>query len=295
MALPPGTIAIKHVQMAYDLEKKKLFSSTIRIGDLAGLMICAQYMKTFEHKVIHFEYLDKVHRLLKAHILFKKTIDQFLFDEYRGFDIYDPGNIWVVAPYYVRRFGKEVLPTITLEASEYSGPELDWGQYIVFVPLMDAVYTTERNMSRGFVRTVIDTLWTRYGDKLIVITRDEKLIPNDQIQRIISDDLYNIIYIIGHAKIFIGGDSGFTHFAGLLRVPNLITFYHKYHYLDHYILNNGFDRPFSLQGQFLKEPYDSRPNYDPEKTIYKNFIMENHRLTSNDFDQFLAVVTKAVT
>ncbi|MFQ6613743.1 MAG: hypothetical protein ACE5D1_02770 [Fidelibacterota bacterium] len=294
MALSPDIAMIKHVQMAVDLGKNKIISSTIRIGDLAGLMICAQYLKTFEHKKIHFEYLDNVHRNLKAHILFQQTVDRFVTEEYTGFDIYDPGNIWVVAPYYVRRFGKRVLPTLTVDSAEYSGPELDWGNYIVFAPLTDARYNMACNMSPAFIREVVDSLAQEYGEKLVVISRDGGWITDTQIQTIVWDDLYNIIYLISRSRMFIGGDTGFTHFAGLLRVPNLISLYYRNYRIDHYILNQGFDRPFSLQGQFIREPFDSRPNFDPDKTVYHNFIMENHRLNRQDFKRFLHVVAKAL-
>jgi len=281
--------------MAYDFDREKLFSSTIRIGDLAGLMICAQYKKIYEQKNIQFEYVDKVHKSLKAHVLFQNTVDTFLPEEYKGLDIYDPGNIWVTAPYYYRKYGVTVLPKLTLEDSLFTGPNLDWGNYVVFAPLTDAEYTTERNMSRELVVSIIDSLWEKFGDNLIVITKDRTLIPNESINKIVTDNLYDIIYIIGHARTFIGGDSGFTHFAGLLRVPAMVSIYHRQCFVEHYILRTGFDRPFSLQGQFIKEPFDSRPNIDPDQTKYINLIMENHRLSDQDFEQLLDFVTRTST
>lgn len=263
---------------------------TIRIGDLAATMICATYKKEIERREIAFEVVDELHKSLRADVLFADVIDQFFHNETQldpknpAFEIYDPGVLWVVAPFYVREFGGAVIPKIKIDDAIYAGPDLDWGNYTVFCPLIDAQYNTPRNMSIRFVNSLIEKIHKNLGDRLIVITKYPEIIDNEAVNVFATDRLYDIIYVLSKCKRYIGGDTGFTHFAGLLRVPEMIAIYGANSYEDNYINRVGFDRPFSLQGQFLFQPFVVFPNVDPEFTKIQIKIMSDNSLAIDEIE-----------
>lgn len=124
----------------------------VRIGDLVGLMICAEYMKQYEGRRILFQLIDETHKKLKAEVLFKNTIDEIVTSEGpslglgdpAGPEIYDPGDLWIAATFYHARHGGQVVPRLCLDPTLYSGPEMDWGNYAIFSPLFDPPYNYPR-------------------------------------------------------------------------------------------------------------------------------------------------------
>ena len=282
-------ILIKHHQF---LQKgNRIIDRPIKIGDLAATMICAQYKKIIEHKHISFQLIDDVHKNMRVEILFQDTIDVFLCEENSDIEIYDPGILWVVAPYYVRNYGGQVIPRLNLVDEIYTGPKLDWGNYIVFSPLFDANYNIARNMNVKFVHDLIQRLFAEYSERLVVITNHPHKIEHKHVSKIVTSNLYDIVYIIGRAKSFIGGDTGFSHFAGLLGVPNIVSIYGNNTHCEKYILTEeGFNRPFSLQGQFMFEPWTTYPNINNELTKHSKFILSKNALLSHEIDHIVEVI-----
>ena len=77
-------------------------------------------------------------------------------DEVKGdfSDVYDPGLLWLAAPYYVKTYGYDIIPELNWDDDEYDGPDLPKGEYIIFCPLTDAQYNLERNMSQELVESM---------------------------------------------------------------------------------------------------------------------------------------------
>ena len=167
-------ILIKHHQFIQ--KGNRIIDRPIKIGDLAAIMICAQYKRVIEHKHITFQLMDDMHKNLRAEILFQDTIDVFLYEENSDIEIYDPGILWVVAPYYVKNYGGQVIPRLNLADEIYTGPKLDWENYIVFSPLFDANYNISRNMDVKFANDLIEKLSDKYNERLVIITNLLKML-----------------------------------------------------------------------------------------------------------------------
>ena len=173
----------------------------------------------------------------------------------------------------------------------YSGPELDWGKYIVFSPLFDANYNIARNMDVKFANDLIQRLFDEYNERLVIITNHPDKIEHKHVSTIVTPNLYDIIYIIGRAKSFVGGDTGFSHFAGLLCVPNIVSIYGNNTRSENYILNEeGFNRPFSLQGQFMLEPWITYPNINNKLTKHTKLILNKNALLSHEIDHIAKII-----
>tara|TARA_B100001939_G_scaffold344450_1_gene358890 strand:- start:555 stop:1490 length:936 start_codon:yes stop_codon:yes gene_type:complete len=276
-----------------------VFQSPWRIGDFISLMISANFKKKVHNSYIKFEYEHKIPKSLKAHIIFKNVVDEFInygdktnekFD-----DIYDPGLLWLSTPYYVKKYGYEIMPIYNWDKNEYHGGEYPWGEYVLFSPLMGwSTYNRERTMTMEFVDNLCDRLNEKYGNKFyLILPPDYKSsLDSKNINRIISDSLYDIAYIIAHSKCFIGGDSGFGHLAGCARLKQQICIHwqkrkENFRYTDWPYL---FINPFSLQGQFIGQTWDMYPQVDKNITDYHEFLLENNSLNEEQIDKLITIL-----
>ena len=254
----------------------------IRIGDFMAYMIMAKYKKEIENKKILFSLIEKNHKLLKADILFKELFDKVYYDEipFKDADeIYDPendGGFWHIVPEYLKIHGSRILPDINLEKKYYKGPELDWGEFIVLNPLFSAEYNIKRNMDPNFINDLILELYKKFGNKLIVITDKIDYITDKFNQVLVSDDLYSLMYIIGKAKVFIGGDTGFTHFAGLARVPNIIALY-----------GTKYPRIFE------DKSFNANPNIDEKTTKLSMFYLKDHKIKKKKIKEICNIIEES--
>ena len=271
----------------------------IRIGDLVGLMICAEYMKRYEGRRILFQLIDETHKNLKADVLFKNTIDEVLtvegpalgLGDPAGPEVYDPGNLWIAATAYHARYEGQVVPRLCLDASRYQGPDLDWGNYVVFSPLFDPPYNEPRGMEETFVNELCDKLYGALGERAIVITdRPEKI--HSRIRIIASDNLYDLVYLIGKAKIYLGGDTGFTHLAAAARVKNLFALYGA-NCLTNFstILTELCFRDtihaLTAPGKYWGIGEDTRPKCDPSETTMHFHLLQDNRLPGPEMDTII--------
>ena len=278
---------------------RKLSQKPWRIGDFVSLMISANFKKKVHNSYIKFEYNDIVHKSLKVDIIFKDVIDQFIEkfnDKNEDYsDVYDPGILWLSTPYYVKKYGVDIIPILNWDKDEYGGDEFPWGEYVLFAPLLGwHKYDIERNMNIDFVSNLCDKLYEKYGDKfyLILPPNYKSSLDSKNINRIISDSLYDIAYIIAHSKCFIGGDSGFGHLAGCARLKQQICIHWKPR-KENFIYQDWpwyFVNPFSLQGQFLGQTWDTYPQVDKDITDYHEFLLENNSLNEEQIDKLITIL-----
>ena len=282
----------RHDNKPYD---NKFIKAPMRIGDFCRSMVDVQYKKVIEHKYIHFEYTDPVHRSMKAHILFADTIDKWSYETIKDdIWIYDGGHIDVTSNYYYRKYGNVVIPKVNFDYDEYNGPELDWGNYVVFSTLYfpDGMhYNVTRFFDEDFCNNLIDSLYDYYGDRLIVMSDQPERISNDSVYKYLSDDLYDLFYVIGHSSTVIGGQTGFMHFASLCRIPKLVAIYSQNAYADRYYESQGMTalndfeqwvRVYTEMGQLKEEPSDIYPLYDTDYTECKIYTLYNNKLKDSE-------------
>jgi hypothetical protein len=268
----------------------------IRIGDLVAIMICAEYMKRYEGRGIVFQLMEESHKLLKADILFRDTIDEIVTTEGPGFgledpeslEIYDPGPLWIASTYYHERFGAQVVPRLTFDAAQYQGPTMDWGNYAVFHPLFDPPYNQPRGMDDIFVNEFCDKLLSALGDHAVVITDKPERIQS-KIRTITTENLYDLAYLVGRSKVYLGGDTGFTHLAAAGRVKHLFALYGENYGRD---FSTAFTdlcfsdllHPFTAVGKYWGTGADTRPKCDPRETTLHFHLLGNNSLSLADMD-----------
>lgn len=254
----------------------------IRIGDFMSYMIMAQYQKTIKKKEIIFSLCEKTHKKFRADILFKNVFDEVYIDYIpvkevdEIFDAKEDGDFWHRSPALVKEYGNKIIPFINFEKKYYNGPSLNWGKYIVFNPLFSAEYNVGRNMCPNYVNKLILKLYKKFGNKLIVITDKPDLITNKFSQVLVSDDLYTLMYIIGKSGVYIGGDTGFTHFAALSRVPLMITLY-------------GTKYPRMHDNK----SFNANPMVDTSITTLNTYILKDNELKKKQTKEILSLVKES--
>jgi hypothetical protein len=290
---PPKTTRFRHSQLGLRRGPNgtlTLEEWAIRIGDLVALMICAEYFKRIEGHRIAFQLMDPTHRALKADVLFADTIDDLLTEEGPGYgmldpatpELHDPGPLWIAATHYHARHGGRVVPRLNLDPARYGGPPLPGAPFVVFHPLFDPPYNAARGMSPAFVNALCGKLAETVGDRLIVITdRPERIASG--IRTVASTELYDLVYLLGHARAFLGGDTGFTHLAAAARVPHLFALYGPNYQQD---FATAFTKlcfgdmvlAFSAWGKYWGSGADTRPKCDAEATRLHFSILEDGAL-----------------
>jgi len=261
----------------------EVFHTTINIGETVALMIFAKYLKMIknaDHIVFNTAtfWEDRyMNRSIKVETLFKDLIDEFIHDpDVKSKDREHirkcPGNAWVATQYLVAKYGQQIMPKLNLDSSEYTGEQYDWNNYICFSPLWDGEYNPPRGMNHKFCNKLIDELNVTYRDNFYVITDKPNLVRNKKIKIIHTDNLYDIIYFISKSKVYIGGDTGFTHFAGLGRPRGLISIYEE----DQF---RHFNR-MRHQGLYPNGNWNSDPVVDRSKTVHLHLNMINNALSN---------------
>lgn len=298
-------IRIRQTQLVFQVNRQnggiRVGEVKIRIGDLAAVMICAEYKRQLEGCEVAFQLMDPVHRSLRADTLFRSTISKFLDSEGpeygmldpEAWEVYDPGLLWLASTHYYEKFGSRVIPQICVDDG-YTGPNLDWGKYVVFQPLFDPTYNTPRGMSEEFVARFANALVSMFGKRAIVVT-DQPDRVHSEIPKITSDSLYDLVSICARSRCFIGGDTGFTHFSALGRVPHIFALYGKNHCVPFSdascdLCNGDMFYPFATWGQFWNTNFDTRPKIDHSKTVLHFHVLENNQLSQADEDSVLRQV-----
>ena len=277
-------------------DPRKIFQAPWRIGDIVSLMISANFKKLVNGSYIKFEYVDEVHKSMRLDILYKNVINEFLDVRLNDFDdVYDPGLLWLSSPYYVKKYGYDIIPKLHWDDDVYEGPDLEKRKYVVFAPLTNATYNLERNMSNQFINSMCLKLKEKFKDNFYVILNqeNENCINIKNINIIISDRIYDLAYIISNSKCFIGGDTGFSHLAGSSRLPQQIclgwsdqrTYNFNYTQWPWFFIN-----PFSLQGQFMNQTWDMYPQIDKRVTDYHEFLLDNNSMSEEQINKLITLI-----
>ncbi|MDR3540950.1 MAG: hypothetical protein P4L69_08340, partial [Desulfosporosinus sp.] len=166
--------------------------------------------------------------------------------------------------------------------------------YAVFSPLFHPPYNKPRGMNEAFVNEFCEKLYAALGERAIVITNEPGKIQS-KIRTITSDNLYDLVYLIGKSKVYLGGDTGFTHLAAAGRVKHLFALYGP---------NSGPDfaaaitdlcfsdtiHAFTAPGKYWGTRVDTRPKCDPAETTMHFHLLQDNRLPEGDMEAIVQQV-----
>jgi hypothetical protein len=92
---------------------------------------------------------------------------------------------------------------------------------IVIAPLMDAPYNANRNWSLEMLQKLVARFSTKGQFYKKVILSKQEIPGLDRMDFKYSHNFYDNLYFVQSCNVYIGGDTGFSHFCGAMDYPDL--------------------------------------------------------------------------
>jgi hypothetical protein len=198
------------------------FGGPLRNGDMIAVANVVQHLRIIENKEVKFH-------------LFRDTIQDV--DYCKKFYNFLLKN----TDYFSETLGDTRIPWKNINLWDYRGMSGDLVQIkntrnrerkIVICPLFNATYNTYRNWPRALFDRMIEGFKEKQYDNYvkIICTEEDIQIPG----WITSKDFETNLEHIMSCEVFIGGDTGTSHFAGaLFPGPPDLSYYYSGHGLLH--------------------------------------------------------------
>mgnify|MGYP001584764519 CR=1 FL=1 len=136
-------------------------------------------------------------------------------------EVFDDGNLWI----WNDVFHKEGFRL------DWEAPSTEQRYRIIFAPLPEVDYGTERAMQMTFVEQVAKRLTNIEGVVVLLpetmSTHDWRRLRRTGATLLTEPSLERAITLIGNCGLFIGGDTGFSHIAGCFPSVQQISLHSK--------------------------------------------------------------------
>jgi hypothetical protein len=183
-----------------------------RIGDEIQTTALIKYLKTKGHEI----YYKDSNPFVSAIELFPDDLVVFTSENFFNYEIFEPYNIW----FWSVMLREKGIYTELNHQYEESKIKFD----VVFTPVLSPTYNLERAIKPESALSMLNMLTNQYDKVRMIIDKNKKHlfkeIENNNI--IYSDDIYETFEYIKCSKIFLGTDTGTTHYAGALKHPRMV-------------------------------------------------------------------------
>lgn len=223
-----------------------------RIGDEIQTTAMMAYLR---HKGLEIDYKDACPRISAAG-LFPSGIVRFVRGNERRLPKFDPLNLWVWAP-FLRDQG-----FYTSTNSRHSGGQARYD--CVFCPCLKAEYNEDRELSPRNALEVFIEIRKRWPNSLMVVDKEKASLLQDLEGVFVSDNIQTTFRIIELSHLFVGCDTGTSHYAGAIAHPRMTLLYpdeekvFRRIYWQHQMLSWVFARP-----ELMRYKASSLPCCDP--------------------------------
>lgn len=184
-----------------------------RIGDEIQTTAIIKYFKTKNYK---FYYKDS-NRYVSALKLFPDNLVVFAAENWYNMPIFNPEIMWFWNP-LMRKLG--IFTELNIQYNE-SKADID----VVFIPVIAPNYNFDRGIKPESAIFFFELLNQKFAKAIMVVDKEKQhLIENLTTCKniVYSDDIYDTFRYIQRSKIFVGGDTGTSHYAGALKHPRMI-------------------------------------------------------------------------
>ena len=249
-----------------------------RIGD--EIMMTA-VIKYFSMKNIKFYYKD-FNQYLSSINIFNENSVVFTADNFYEFPTFDPINLWF---WCVFLKSKKIYTEVK---QKHESKKHD----VVFVPILDCLYHKLRELNKDTTLEIFYKIISKYPNSKMILDKHKKDILGIEHPAIIySDNIYETFDYIKNSRVYIGCDTGTSHYAGAIKHPNMILIYPDELYMQGIKKNTGEKEIMSeiFQEPFYLYDYSAVPCCDPNH--YKVFNLENNSI---DSDLILNTIQKSI-
>lgn len=231
-----------------------------------------------------FLYKD-VNPYISAIEFFPDDLAVFCADNFYGNAVFNPHCIW----FWNQMLKDKKIFSCSKIKYDLSLVDID----LVFVPLLHPAYNEPRGMKIEMAYEFVLYILDNFDNSKIIIDAHKRHILNlDHPNVIYSKDINEAFDYIKRSKIYVGGDTGTTHFAGSINHPQMILFYPDEKLTDdkfgescRQVICNLFDEP-----EIMNYQYSSLPCCDPKN--YQVIQMVANEISKR---QFLEALEKTKT
>jgi hypothetical protein len=178
-----------------------------RIGD--EIQLTALY-KYFKSKKIQIDYKD-CNPYISTLNLFPDNLVRFTQESY--FPQINFINLWVWSPFLQHK-------GFFTETQNLFNHKND----CVFIPCLSPEYNEKRAISNP--EEIFQAIKNQYKNSICIVDKEKKHLFKDNNNNVFfSDNIYTTFKIIEKSKIYIGCDTGTSHYAGSINHPNMILIY----------------------------------------------------------------------
>lgn len=205
-----------------------IFPNPYRIGDAVALMTLRAWIEARHGKKTW--YLARENNVLPILSKFVREWDNLFSMEGQWLplasapsdvEIFDDGNLWI----WNDVFYKEGFRL------DWEAPQTEQRYRIIFAPLPEVDYGTERAMQMAFIEQVAKRLANIEGAVILlpesVSAHDLRRFKRTGVTLLAEPNLERAITLIGNCGLFIGGDTGFSHIAGCFPDVQQISLHSK--------------------------------------------------------------------
>lgn len=185
-----------------------------RIGDEIQTTALVRYLLSKGH----LTYYKDVNPYISAIQLFPDNLVAFASENVNEFPPINPINLWYWNP-LCRMKG---IYTSLSETYNENQADLE----LVFVPVLETTYNVQRQVDPQSAYETFVKICDRHKDVTMIIDQNKRHILNlDHPNVFYSDNIYKTFELVRRSKIYVGTNTGITHYAGALRHPRMILAY----------------------------------------------------------------------
>jgi len=204
------------IKARWDARKDRIYQENRihRVGDEIQNIAMMQYLKSLGLKIYYKD--DSMH--ISAMSIFPDNLVHYC--NTKPFDVpqIDFINLWVWSPFLQARG----IYTKTQKIYEEDKTTYD----VVFIPCLKPEYNFTRGLLTNNVLQIYDFLKKSFKEvRMIVDAQKINLIQKKDPNIIFSNNMHTTFRYIEKSKIFIGCDTGTSHYAGAIKHPRMLLLY----------------------------------------------------------------------
>lgn len=236
-----------------------------RIGDEINSTALIKYFKA---KGCNFYYKD-ANSFISAMKLFPDDLVIFCSENLYEYHYFEPWNLWFWN-FLLKQKGFYTELNVKYEKCK---ADID----LLFIPVLETGYNQGREVNPDSAYELFLSLKRNHNIKMVIDKNKQQILNIDDSDVIYSNDIYYTFDLIKRSKIFIGSDTGTSHYAGALKHPKMILISPSQEYNQ--MLHNKFAWHREIIYNEFKDPeilnahYDGFPCCDPNqfKVSFMNY------------------------
>ena len=222
-----------------------------RLGDEIQMTAVIKY---FCQKGIEVDYTDR-NGLISARSIFPDNLVNFVDSNRNNLPELKTRNLWIWEPFLRSRGIYAEVKTTAYN------PDID----VVMAPVIYPSYNQGREFKSDRIKELFSAIVSEWPNSLLVVDRVSRgAVAGITDKVVFSNNFHETFELIHRSKVFLGGDTGTSHYAGAIGHPKMVLLYP-----DMSGDRNAFRWEVELMAKEFNEPdfldhnWDSTPCCDP--------------------------------